>query len=186
MCRCRRYSSHPEVWGRLPSFTSKPRTYICNRFALRPIVFDEEFHMETSIEEIQIDVSDYTANPHSATATQITDFSKLTLREISTIALAPMDESTPIQPAVMDSQTMTSDQIMMDIPEESTVDQPTSMDVVPIEPAATMPPTAPALDPWIYLLCNGTPWLQRLLRIILGCHLVCCFLNTTGWTILPR
>uniref|UniRef100_A0A915J455 Uncharacterized protein n=1 Tax=Romanomermis culicivorax TaxID=13658 RepID=A0A915J455_ROMCU len=48
-----------------PSFASKPGTYVCNRFALCPIVFNEEFHMETSVEEIQIDESDYTANPHS-------------------------------------------------------------------------------------------------------------------------
>uniref|UniRef100_A0A915JA59 Uncharacterized protein n=1 Tax=Romanomermis culicivorax TaxID=13658 RepID=A0A915JA59_ROMCU len=41
-----------------PSFASKPRMYVCNRFALRPIVFDEEFHMETSVEEIEIDKSD--------------------------------------------------------------------------------------------------------------------------------
>uniref|UniRef100_A0A915I3K3 Uncharacterized protein n=1 Tax=Romanomermis culicivorax TaxID=13658 RepID=A0A915I3K3_ROMCU len=63
-----------------------------------------------------------------------------------------MDESTPIQPAAMDSKTMTSDQMLMDIPEESTVEQSTSMDVVPIEPTATMPPTAPAIDPRIYLV----------------------------------
>uniref|UniRef100_A0A915J1Q4 Uncharacterized protein n=1 Tax=Romanomermis culicivorax TaxID=13658 RepID=A0A915J1Q4_ROMCU len=50
---------------REPSFASEPGTYICNRFTLRPIVFDEEFHMETSIEEIEIDESDYMANPHS-------------------------------------------------------------------------------------------------------------------------
>uniref|UniRef100_A0A915JLU1 Uncharacterized protein n=1 Tax=Romanomermis culicivorax TaxID=13658 RepID=A0A915JLU1_ROMCU len=87
----------------------------------------------------------------TATATQITDFLKLTLDEISTIALAPMDESTPIQPAAMDSETMTSDQMLMDIPEESTVDQSTSMDITPIEPAATIPTTAPAMDPRIYL-----------------------------------
>uniref|UniRef100_A0A915L922 Uncharacterized protein n=1 Tax=Romanomermis culicivorax TaxID=13658 RepID=A0A915L922_ROMCU len=31
---------------REPSFASEPRMYVCNRFALRPIVFDEEFHME--------------------------------------------------------------------------------------------------------------------------------------------
>uniref|UniRef100_A0A915J506 Uncharacterized protein n=1 Tax=Romanomermis culicivorax TaxID=13658 RepID=A0A915J506_ROMCU len=121
---------------REPSFTSHPRTYVCNRFPLRPIIFDEEFHMETSIEQIDIDKSDYTANPHSrfhfystllniidfqnrflfpaplppsteasalatpatpsdltATATQITDFLKLTLDKISTSALVPMDES---------------------------------------------------------------------------------------------
>uniref|UniRef100_A0A915JNX7 Uncharacterized protein n=1 Tax=Romanomermis culicivorax TaxID=13658 RepID=A0A915JNX7_ROMCU len=48
-----------------PSFASEPGMYICNRFTLRPIVFDEEFHIETSVEEIEIDESDYTANLHS-------------------------------------------------------------------------------------------------------------------------
>uniref|UniRef100_A0A915LCI7 Uncharacterized protein n=1 Tax=Romanomermis culicivorax TaxID=13658 RepID=A0A915LCI7_ROMCU len=62
----------------------------------------------------------------TATATQITDFLKLTLDEISSIAPAPMDESTPIQPAAMDSETTTTtDQMLMDIPEGSTVDQST-------------------------------------------------------------
>uniref|UniRef100_A0A915ICH5 Uncharacterized protein n=1 Tax=Romanomermis culicivorax TaxID=13658 RepID=A0A915ICH5_ROMCU len=51
----------------------------------------------------------------------------------------------------MDSETMTSDQMLTDIPEESTIDQSMSMDVIPIEPATTMPPTAPAVDPRIYL-----------------------------------
>uniref|UniRef100_A0A915JUJ5 Uncharacterized protein n=1 Tax=Romanomermis culicivorax TaxID=13658 RepID=A0A915JUJ5_ROMCU len=168
------------------SFASDPGMYVCNRFALCPIIFNEEFHMETTIQEIKIDKSDYTANPHShfhlystfiaiidfqngfsfparvyaypmptmasvhtftteeqldcptgvdaepadkelldtpifdlniaklppstdasalpvlaapsditATATQITNFLKLTLDEISNIAPAPMDESTP-------------------------------------------------------------------------------------------
>uniref|UniRef100_A0A915L8V2 Uncharacterized protein n=1 Tax=Romanomermis culicivorax TaxID=13658 RepID=A0A915L8V2_ROMCU len=195
---------------REPTFATDPGTYICNRFALRPIVFNQDFHMETSVEEIEMDESDYTANPHSpfhfyslfialidfqnrfsfpapvyaypmpttasvhtltaeellerpinvevepaddelldtpvfelniaklppstdalalpmpaapsditATATQISDFLKLTLEEISNIALAPMDESTPIQPAAIDSETMTSEQMLTDIPEES-------------------------------------------------------------------
>uniref|UniRef100_A0A915HEX2 Uncharacterized protein n=1 Tax=Romanomermis culicivorax TaxID=13658 RepID=A0A915HEX2_ROMCU len=43
------------------SFASDPGTYVCNWFALGPIIFEEEFHMETSIEEIEIDESDYTA-----------------------------------------------------------------------------------------------------------------------------
>uniref|UniRef100_A0A915IRN2 Uncharacterized protein n=1 Tax=Romanomermis culicivorax TaxID=13658 RepID=A0A915IRN2_ROMCU len=47
------------------SFVSDPGTYVCNRFALRPIILDEEFHMETAVELIDIDHSDYTANPHS-------------------------------------------------------------------------------------------------------------------------
>uniref|UniRef100_A0A915IUY2 Uncharacterized protein n=1 Tax=Romanomermis culicivorax TaxID=13658 RepID=A0A915IUY2_ROMCU len=72
------------------------------------------------------------------TATQITDFLTLTLDENSNIAPAGMDKSTPIQPTVIDSEpTMTTDQMLTDIPEESTVDQSTSMDIVPIE-AATM------------------------------------------------
>uniref|UniRef100_A0A915HL52 Uncharacterized protein n=1 Tax=Romanomermis culicivorax TaxID=13658 RepID=A0A915HL52_ROMCU len=50
---------------REPSFASEPGTYVCKRFALRPIIFNGEFHMETSIEEIEIDKSDYTANPHT-------------------------------------------------------------------------------------------------------------------------
>uniref|UniRef100_A0A915J540 Uncharacterized protein n=1 Tax=Romanomermis culicivorax TaxID=13658 RepID=A0A915J540_ROMCU len=50
---------------REPSFASDPGTYVSNRFALRPIIFDEEFHMETSIEEIEMDESNYTANPYS-------------------------------------------------------------------------------------------------------------------------
>uniref|UniRef100_A0A915KLA6 Uncharacterized protein n=1 Tax=Romanomermis culicivorax TaxID=13658 RepID=A0A915KLA6_ROMCU len=47
-----------------PSFASEPGTYVCNRFALRRIIFNEGFHMEMSVEEIEIDESDYTANPH--------------------------------------------------------------------------------------------------------------------------
>uniref|UniRef100_A0A915J5A9 Uncharacterized protein n=1 Tax=Romanomermis culicivorax TaxID=13658 RepID=A0A915J5A9_ROMCU len=168
---------------REPSFTRDPGTYVCNRFALRLIIFNEGFHMETPIEEIKIDESDYTTNPHSpfhlysmfiaiidyqnrfsfpallppstdasalpmlaapsditGTATQITDFLKLMLNEISTLAPVPMDESTPIQPAAMDTETTTiTDQTLTDIPEEGTVDQSTSMDIVPIEPATTLP-----------------------------------------------
>uniref|UniRef100_A0A915HK35 Uncharacterized protein n=1 Tax=Romanomermis culicivorax TaxID=13658 RepID=A0A915HK35_ROMCU len=50
---------------REPSFASDPGTYVCNRFALRLIIFKEEFHMETSVEQMDIDESDFTANPHS-------------------------------------------------------------------------------------------------------------------------
>uniref|UniRef100_A0A915K2T8 Uncharacterized protein n=1 Tax=Romanomermis culicivorax TaxID=13658 RepID=A0A915K2T8_ROMCU len=39
--------------------------YICNQFALPPIIFNKEFHMETTVEEIEIDESYYMANPHS-------------------------------------------------------------------------------------------------------------------------
>uniref|UniRef100_A0A915LD61 Uncharacterized protein n=1 Tax=Romanomermis culicivorax TaxID=13658 RepID=A0A915LD61_ROMCU len=83
----------------------------------------------------------------TATATQITDFLKLTLDEISTLDPVPMDESTPVQPAPMDAETDTTmDQMLMDIPEESTLDQSTSMDVAPAEPATMLPPMAPAVD----------------------------------------
>uniref|UniRef100_A0A915HX95 Uncharacterized protein n=1 Tax=Romanomermis culicivorax TaxID=13658 RepID=A0A915HX95_ROMCU len=53
------------ILERESSFSSEPGTYVCNRFALRPIIFDEDFQMETTIEQIDIDQSDYTANPHS-------------------------------------------------------------------------------------------------------------------------
>uniref|UniRef100_A0A915HJK8 Uncharacterized protein n=1 Tax=Romanomermis culicivorax TaxID=13658 RepID=A0A915HJK8_ROMCU len=76
----------------------------------------------------------------TGTATQITDFLKLTLDEISTLAPVPMDESTPIQPAAMDTETTSiTDQTLTDIPEEGMVDQSTSMDIVPIEPATMLP-----------------------------------------------
>uniref|UniRef100_A0A915JFM1 Uncharacterized protein n=1 Tax=Romanomermis culicivorax TaxID=13658 RepID=A0A915JFM1_ROMCU len=38
-----------------------------------------------------------------------------------------------------------------DIPEECTVDQSTSMDIMPTEPTTVLPPTAPAMDPRIHL-----------------------------------
>uniref|UniRef100_A0A915INA4 Uncharacterized protein n=1 Tax=Romanomermis culicivorax TaxID=13658 RepID=A0A915INA4_ROMCU len=88
----------------------------------------------------------------TGTATQITDFLKLMLDEISNLALAPMDESTPIQPAAMDAETnTTTDQTLTDIPQESTVDQFTSMDIVLVMPTTTLPPTAPTMDPPIFL-----------------------------------
>uniref|UniRef100_A0A915J051 Uncharacterized protein n=1 Tax=Romanomermis culicivorax TaxID=13658 RepID=A0A915J051_ROMCU len=88
----------------------------------------------------------------TATAMQITDFLKLTLDEISNFALAPMDESTHIQPATIDSEmTKTTDRMLTDIPKESTLDQSRSMDVVPIEPATTMPAMVSIVDRRIYL-----------------------------------
>uniref|UniRef100_A0A915J935 Uncharacterized protein n=1 Tax=Romanomermis culicivorax TaxID=13658 RepID=A0A915J935_ROMCU len=52
----------------------------------------------------------------------------------------------------MDTETTTTtDQTLTDIPEESTVDQSTSIDVVRIEPATMMPAMVPAVDPQIYL-----------------------------------
>uniref|UniRef100_A0A915J5S6 Uncharacterized protein n=1 Tax=Romanomermis culicivorax TaxID=13658 RepID=A0A915J5S6_ROMCU len=50
---------------REPSFASDPGTYVCNRFALHPIIFNEDFHVETNVEQIDINKSDYTANSHS-------------------------------------------------------------------------------------------------------------------------
>uniref|UniRef100_A0A915KRK9 Uncharacterized protein n=1 Tax=Romanomermis culicivorax TaxID=13658 RepID=A0A915KRK9_ROMCU len=99
------------------------------------------------------------ATPSSPTATamQITNFLKLTLDEISTLAPVPMDESTPIQPTAMDAETTTTtDQMLMNIPQESTVDQSMSMDVLSTEPAQTLPWTAPAADPHIYLATQAT------------------------------
>uniref|UniRef100_A0A915I2A8 Uncharacterized protein n=1 Tax=Romanomermis culicivorax TaxID=13658 RepID=A0A915I2A8_ROMCU len=231
------------------SFPSDPGTYAYNQFALHPLIFDEEFHMETSVEQMDIDESDYTANPHSrfyfystllniidfqnrflfpalvyayplpttasmhtltteelldrptsaidvepakeelldtlifdlniaklllsteasalppptatadltATPTQITNFLKLRLEEISTLAPVLMDESTPIQPTAMDAETNTTmDQTLMDIPEESTANQSMSMDVMPAEPATVLPPMMPVVDPCIYLATPAT------------------------------
>uniref|UniRef100_A0A915IJQ9 Uncharacterized protein n=1 Tax=Romanomermis culicivorax TaxID=13658 RepID=A0A915IJQ9_ROMCU len=50
---------------REPSFPSEPGTYACNRFALRPIILNEDFQMETAVEQIKIKESDHMANPHS-------------------------------------------------------------------------------------------------------------------------
>uniref|UniRef100_A0A915J225 Uncharacterized protein n=1 Tax=Romanomermis culicivorax TaxID=13658 RepID=A0A915J225_ROMCU len=53
------------ILEREPSFSSDLGTYVCNRLTLHRIVFDEDFHMETAVEQIDIDESDYTAKPHS-------------------------------------------------------------------------------------------------------------------------
>uniref|UniRef100_A0A915IGC6 Uncharacterized protein n=1 Tax=Romanomermis culicivorax TaxID=13658 RepID=A0A915IGC6_ROMCU len=46
-----------------PAFDYDPS--ICNCFMLHPIIFDEDLQMEAKVEEIQIDETDYTLNPHS-------------------------------------------------------------------------------------------------------------------------
>uniref|UniRef100_A0A915HXE5 Uncharacterized protein n=1 Tax=Romanomermis culicivorax TaxID=13658 RepID=A0A915HXE5_ROMCU len=64
----------------------------------------------------------------------------------------PMDEYTPIQPTAMEAETnTTTDQMLTDIPEESTAEQSTSMDIVPTESAMVLIPPPPAVDPCIYL-----------------------------------
>uniref|UniRef100_A0A915K2V4 Uncharacterized protein n=1 Tax=Romanomermis culicivorax TaxID=13658 RepID=A0A915K2V4_ROMCU len=50
---------------REPAFDHESGTYICNHFALHLVIFDQDFHMETAIEEIEIDETDYMANLHS-------------------------------------------------------------------------------------------------------------------------
>uniref|UniRef100_A0A915K870 Uncharacterized protein n=1 Tax=Romanomermis culicivorax TaxID=13658 RepID=A0A915K870_ROMCU len=208
------------ITQREPSFSSESGTHVCNQFALCPIIFDKDFHMETTVEQIDINELDYKANPHSCfhfylkllniidfpnrfsfpalvyayplptmalvhtltaeelldcptsvidvepadeelldtlifdlnigklllstdmsalptpaapadltvRTTQITEFLKLTIHKISTLALVPMDKSTPIQPTPMDAKTnaTTTDQMQTDIPGESTLDQSTS------------------------------------------------------------
>uniref|UniRef100_A0A915IC05 Uncharacterized protein n=1 Tax=Romanomermis culicivorax TaxID=13658 RepID=A0A915IC05_ROMCU len=103
-----------------------------------------------------------TATAHfTGTATQITDFLKVMLDAISTLAPVPMDESTLIQPTPMDAEmnTTTTDQTLTDIPEETLTDIPeetitdqsTAMDITPQEPAVVAPQPAPAVDPRIHL-----------------------------------
>uniref|UniRef100_A0A915I6D1 Uncharacterized protein n=1 Tax=Romanomermis culicivorax TaxID=13658 RepID=A0A915I6D1_ROMCU len=205
------------ILEREPSFAREPGTLVCNWFALHPIIFDEDFPTETAIEQIDIDESDYMANPHSCfhfyshllniidfqnrflfpvpvytyqlpttasehtltteelldhptsaidvepadkefldtlvfelniaelppstdvsafptlaatadlmgMATQISNFLKLMLDDISILPPVPMDESTPVQPMAMDAETNTTiaEQTLIEIPEESIVNQ---------------------------------------------------------------
>uniref|UniRef100_A0A915IWY7 Uncharacterized protein n=1 Tax=Romanomermis culicivorax TaxID=13658 RepID=A0A915IWY7_ROMCU len=227
------------------AFDHHSGTYIWNRFALHPIIFHEDFHMDTPIKEIDLDESDYTANPNSwfhfysrllniidfqnrysfpapiyayplpttatvhtltaeelldhpilmhalepvdeklldmpifdlniakfppstnaqarpesivtavfrAMATQINKFLKLMLGNISTLAPVPIEESTPVQPTTMYTKrnTVTMDQRLTNIPEESTADKSTAMDIMLQEPATVAPPLTPTMDPHIYL-----------------------------------
>uniref|UniRef100_A0A915HF95 Uncharacterized protein n=1 Tax=Romanomermis culicivorax TaxID=13658 RepID=A0A915HF95_ROMCU len=208
------------ILEREPSFSNDPGTYVCNQFVLHPIILDENFQLETAMEQIDIDKSDYSAYPHShfhfySHLLNIIDFqnrllfptlvytyllptmasvhtltteelldrptlvtevepmdeelldtpifdlniAKLLLstatadfRDISTLAPVPMDESRLVQPTAMDPETnATMDQTLTDIPEETTTNQSTAMDVVPQEPAAVAVLLAPTVDPHIYL-----------------------------------
>uniref|UniRef100_A0A915K874 Uncharacterized protein n=1 Tax=Romanomermis culicivorax TaxID=13658 RepID=A0A915K874_ROMCU len=51
-----------QILERQLSFASDPGIYLCNQFALRLIIFNEDFYMETTVEQIDIEGSDYTAN----------------------------------------------------------------------------------------------------------------------------
>uniref|UniRef100_A0A915KFR7 Uncharacterized protein n=1 Tax=Romanomermis culicivorax TaxID=13658 RepID=A0A915KFR7_ROMCU len=152
-----------------------------------------------------------------AMAMQINEFIKFMLDDISTLAPVPMDESTPVQPTVMDTETntATTDQMLTDIPEETTADQLTAMDITPQEPATVAALLPPTVDPCIYLatpavlprppmiatvaaaryippvqcskqIISDSQW-QALASIISQCHCPeCCSPNIIGWTIQMR
>uniref|UniRef100_A0A915HZW8 Uncharacterized protein n=1 Tax=Romanomermis culicivorax TaxID=13658 RepID=A0A915HZW8_ROMCU len=126
--------------------------------------------METTIEEINIDESDYTTNLHSwfhslSRLLSIIDFQNrfsfpapiyayplpttASLDDILSLAPAPSEELTPVQPIPMD--TATSDQTLTDIPEESITDNITTMEIALQEPVRDIAPQAPAVDPLLYL-----------------------------------
>uniref|UniRef100_A0A915K0S8 Uncharacterized protein n=1 Tax=Romanomermis culicivorax TaxID=13658 RepID=A0A915K0S8_ROMCU len=86
-------------------------------------------------------------------ATQITNFLKLTLDDILTLAPIPMDKSTPVQPTAMEAETntTTTDQMLTNILVETTTDQSTAMDIGPEENTGVASPLATAVDPPIYL-----------------------------------
>uniref|UniRef100_A0A915IND0 Uncharacterized protein n=1 Tax=Romanomermis culicivorax TaxID=13658 RepID=A0A915IND0_ROMCU len=48
-----------------PAFGHNPENYICNHFALHPIIFDEDLGIKVNVIEIEINETNYTSNPHS-------------------------------------------------------------------------------------------------------------------------
>uniref|UniRef100_A0A915KDK2 Uncharacterized protein n=1 Tax=Romanomermis culicivorax TaxID=13658 RepID=A0A915KDK2_ROMCU len=98
-----------------------------------------------------------TAADLTVSVTQINDFLKLTLDHISSLAPAPLEELTPVQPIDMDTRmnTTTSDQMLTDIPEDTTTDNATAIDIAPPMPAMDIVPSPPPVDPSIYLATPG-------------------------------